>query len=73
MIKGEEYTPHHDFVYPGADSAYQGARFATVLLYLNDDVEGGETVFPRAVNSQVHSGLQVKPAKGKVRVHQLCV
>lgn len=35
---GQEYTPHHDFTYPSMESGYQAARFATVLLYLNDDM-----------------------------------
>ena len=63
---GQEYTPHHDFGYPPTTSSHQSARFATILLYLNEEMVGGETVFPRAVNSKVHSGLQVKPEKGKV-------
>jgi prolyl 4-hydroxylase len=62
---GEEYTAHHDFVYPPTFSRYQPTRFATLLLYLNDDFEGGQTVFPRAVNAQYHEGITVEPQKGK--------
>ena len=35
-----------------------GYRFATFLLYLNDDIEGGETEFPLI-------GKKIKPEKGK--------
>jgi prolyl 4-hydroxylase len=62
--KGEEYTPHHDFVYPSPRHRYQPTRFATLLLYLNDDFEGGHTVFPRAVNRFRHDGVRVQPEKG---------
>ena len=65
--EGQEYTPHHDFHYPKSTDKFQSARFATILLYLNDGMDGGETAFPRAVNSKAHDGLQVKPEKGKVR------
>lgn len=63
--KGEEYTAHHDFVYPPAFHRHQPTRFATVLFYLNDDFEGGQTIFPRAVNAQYHDGITVQPQKGK--------
>lgn len=38
---GDEYKPHHDAL-PGADNQRQ----ATAIVYLNDEYEGGETVFP---------------------------
>ena len=38
---GQQYTPHHDFTMPGL-VALQPSRFATILFYLNDDMEGGE-------------------------------
>jgi hypothetical protein len=41
-----EYTSHHDFGYSRIDGDEQGARFATLLLYLNEDMVGGETSFP---------------------------
>ncbi|MDZ4691246.1 2OG-Fe(II) oxygenase [Terricaulis sp.] len=50
---GQEYRPHFDFVTPDEAPAFQrelasvGQRVATVLIYLNDDYEGGETHFPR--------------------------
>lgn len=52
--RGEEYFPHHDFIRPwgaeaqsfAAEIAAYGQRAVTVLVYLNDDYEGGETFFP---------------------------
>jgi prolyl 4-hydroxylase len=61
---GEEYTPHHDFVYPPQRHRMQPTRFATILMYLNDDFEGGETRFPRATNAYFHDGITIEPKKG---------
>ena len=60
--EGAEYRPHYDFFdprLPGTDQYTKagGNRVATVLFYLNDVEEGGETVFPDL-------GLEVKPVKG---------
>lgn len=62
---GEEYQPHHDFVYPSVNHRYQPSRFATLLIYLNDVPEGGETRFPRAVNNYNAQGLEIKPTVGQ--------
>lgn len=47
---GEEYRPHFDFITPSArheaELRVSGQRRTTVLVYLNDDYEGGETDFP---------------------------
>lgn len=52
--RGQEYRLHFDFVAPqeaaqsfAAEFAALGQRIATVLVYLNDKYEGGETEFPR--------------------------
>jgi hypothetical protein len=47
---GERFSQHFDFLDPGFeghahDLALRGQRVATVLVYLNDDLEGGETEF----------------------------
>lgn len=61
--KGGFFSPHYDAC-EGDDSycsrmnGADGPRLLTVLFYLNDDFEGGETVFPRINKS-------VKPEKGK--------
>lgn len=49
---GEYFGPHFDFFEPGFGGHANmltdyGQRVATVLVYLNDDLEGGETDFPR--------------------------
>lgn len=54
---GQQYVLHHDF------SQYQlgmacGPRILTVLMYLSDVEEGGETVFPEL-------GITIKPKKGR--------
>jgi len=49
---GEQFKPHHDFLDPNAPGFAEqlrlyGQRVATMLIYLNDDYSGGETVFPK--------------------------
>jgi len=61
----QEYTAHHDFGYSHIDDNVQSARFATVLFYLNDDLSGGETSFPRWQNGETFHELKVKPEVGK--------
>jgi prolyl 4-hydroxylase len=47
---GEEYRPHFDFITPSEKHAMElqvsGQRIITLLIYLNDNFEGGETSFP---------------------------
>jgi prolyl 4-hydroxylase len=62
--RGEEYTPHHDFVSPPINDRFQPTRFATLLIYLNTVPEGGETRFPRAVNNFNGQGLEISPKIG---------
>ncbi|KAA0044633.1 prolyl 4-hydroxylase 1 isoform X7 [Cucumis melo var. makuwa] len=47
-----------------------GQRIATMLMYLSENIEGGETYFPKAGSGECSCGgktvpgLSVKPAKG---------
>ena len=47
---GQEYHPHHDYLEEDQDDYSKvkacGQRAATLLTYLNDGYEGGETSFP---------------------------
>lgn len=61
----QEYTAHHDFGYSHINDQVMGARFATLLFYLNNVTEGGETAFPRWVNGETFKELMVKPEPGK--------
>ena len=61
----QEYTSHHDFGYSRIGKESQGARFATLLLYLNEGMIGGETSFPRYVNAESFRELKVTPEAGK--------
>ncbi|WP_153102185.1 prolyl hydroxylase family protein [Paraburkholderia hayleyella] len=59
---GAEYQPHFDYFppeFPGSEVFLErgGQRVATLLIYLNDVEEGGETVFPPI-------GLSVVPRQG---------
>jgi prolyl 4-hydroxylase len=62
-------TPHFfvtsSFGYTHIDDDLAGARFATLLFYLNDGMEGGHTSFPRYVNGESFHELYVKPEAGK--------
>lgn len=49
---GQQFREHHDFLDPtnpeyAEELRLYGQRIATVLIYLNDGYEGGETIFPR--------------------------
>jgi prolyl 4-hydroxylase len=59
---GAEYKPHHDYFDPAnpgfaATLKRGGQRVATLIVYLNDVDEAGDTVFPKV-------GLSVVPKKG---------
>ncbi|TVU03569.1 hypothetical protein EJB05_37121 [Eragrostis curvula] len=64
------YRPHHDYFSDTFNLKRGGQRVATMLMYLTDGVEGGETHFPRAgegecsCGGKMVSGLCVKPNKG---------
>eukprot|EP00884_Botryococcus_braunii_P010480 jgi/Botrbrau1/19433/Bobra.0338s0056.1 len=71
---GQQYEPHHDFFHDKYNARPEngGQRIATVLMYLTEAEEGGETVFPEA-ETKVHGeewsecarkGLAVKTKKG---------
>lgn len=68
--KDQFYRPHHDYFSDTFNLKRGGQRIATMLMYLTDNVEGGETYFPRAgsgdcsCGGKVLKGLSVKPRKG---------
>lgn len=58
-VKGK-YDPHFDGTECGDDvgiKCFENQRLATVLIYLNDDFEGGHTRFPNL-------GISITPKKG---------
>ena len=61
---GQLYEAHWDACDPKKDERCNldvlkgGLRFATFIIYLNDNIEGGETEFP-LINKKI------KPEKGK--------
>lgn len=71
---GEKYEPHYDYFTDNVNTVRGGHRYATVLLYLTDVPEGGETVFPLAeepndakdatLSECAQKGIAVRPRKG---------
>ena len=47
---GQKYDPHYDYFHDAANASPRrgGQRMATMLVYLADTEQGGETVFPKA-------------------------
>ncbi|MFT3734220.1 MAG: 2OG-Fe(II) oxygenase [Rhodocyclaceae bacterium] len=67
---GDEYRPHFDYFppeHPGSQKrmAIGGQRVSTLIIYLNDVEQGGETHFPDA-------GIAVTPRKGSAVYFQYC-
>ncbi|KAF1860686.1 hypothetical protein Lal_00000099 [Lupinus albus] len=68
--KNQYYRPHHDYFSDTFNLKRGGQRVATMLMYLTDNVEGGETYFPLAgsddcsCGGKTLKGLSVKPTKG---------
>ena len=61
---GGSYRNHYDFIlidqkYSNYHLSRGGQRLKSLIIYLNDDFEGGETVFPK-------KDLIIKPEIGKV-------
>ncbi|KAL5063628.1 hypothetical protein RYX36_025365 [Vicia faba] len=73
---GQEYVPHHDYFTDEYNLWNGGNRIATMLMYLSDVEEGGETVFPNAkanfssvpwwneLSDCGKKGLSIKPKMG---------
>ena len=67
---GGEYKPHFDYFPPGDPGsavhlAKGGQRVSTMVIYLNDVEEAGETTFPDV-------GLSVSPKKGAAVYFKYC-
>nr|GMC57449.1 probable prolyl 4-hydroxylase 8 [Ipomoea batatas]GMC62597.1 probable prolyl 4-hydroxylase 8 [Ipomoea batatas] len=73
---GQKYEPHYDYFADEFNIKNGGQRVATLLMYLSDVEEGGETVFPDAkgnvsavpwwdeLSECGKSGLSIKPKMG---------
>ncbi|KAL1364248.1 hypothetical protein HN51_012408 [Arachis hypogaea] len=73
---GQKYEPHFDYFLDKVNTKDGNHRVATVLMYLSDVEEGGETVFPDAnvsfssvpwqndLSECAKNGLAVKPKMG---------
>ncbi|XP_026429084.1 prolyl 4-hydroxylase 1-like [Papaver somniferum] len=68
--KNQFFKLHHDYFSDTSNLKQGGQRIATMLMYLSDNVEGGETYFPMAGTGKcscagkMKRGLSVKPIKG---------
>ncbi|KAI9201544.1 hypothetical protein LWI28_025097 [Acer negundo] len=73
---GQKYEPHFDYFLDEFNTKNGGQRIATVLMYLSDVEEGGETTFPAAkanfssvpwwneLSECGKEGLSIKPKMG---------
>ncbi|KAK2408763.1 putative prolyl 4-hydroxylase [Trifolium repens] len=73
---GQMYVPHPDYFMDKFNTIHGGQRIATMLMYLSNVEEGGETVFPAAkgnissvpwwneLSDCAKKGLSIKPKMG---------
>lgn len=67
---GGEYQPHFDYFVPDDPGSQRhlaqgGQRVSTLVMYLNDVEEGGQTAFPSV-------GLSITPKKGAAAYFEYC-
>ncbi|XP_054820677.1 prolyl 4-hydroxylase 1-like [Prosopis cineraria] len=68
--KNQYYKAHPDYFLDTFNLKNGGQRIATMLMYIGDNVEGGETYFPWGGSSECNcggkivKGISVKPMKG---------
>ncbi|URD87613.1 prolyl 4-hydroxylase [Musa troglodytarum] len=53
---GEKYGPHFDYFQDQTDRQLGGHRVATVLMYLSNDQNGGETILPQLRGKNATNG-----------------
>lgn len=67
---GQFYKPHHDYFSDEFNIKRGGQRVATVLMYLSEGMQGGETYFPWVGDKNCNcggeqkKGISVAPRKG---------
>ncbi|KAK4258142.1 hypothetical protein QN277_007631 [Acacia crassicarpa] len=68
--KNQYFNLHYDFFPDTYKLEESGQRIATMLMYISDNADGGETYFPMAGSGEcscggkILKGLSVKPIKG---------
>lgn len=78
LQESQEYRPHFDTFFTSNGLNNGGNRLLTILVYLSDVEEGGETVFPNIAapphqtrenfSECAMQGMAVKPRKGDATV-----